>query len=150
MKFVEALGLTNKLVFDPELGVPPFSAVGDEMRGPRGLRYQTRSKVSRTTKGKSRTKKDSEVTQDGTLNSVALASESNGFSCFDELSRLSTLLKPMTITPHFVCPQPLDGARTHQNPLRMVPCLACPLRFDSHSAPKGVNRRSQSSRLLSG
>jgi len=47
------------------------------------LRNQTRSKVSKAAKGKSRTKKDSEVTQDGTLNSVALANESNGLSCFD-------------------------------------------------------------------
>jgi hypothetical protein len=84
MKFVEG-GVTDKLVFDPGLGLPPFFGGRERNARTWGLRNQTRSKAFGDGQRKITNEKgDSEVTQDGTFTSVALANESNGLSWFDE------------------------------------------------------------------
>ncbi len=77
--------MTNEIVFDPGLGFPPFSVVGDELQEPRGRTIKLGPSLRGQPKENHEREEDSEVTQVGTLNSGVLANESNGLSCFDEI-----------------------------------------------------------------
>ncbi len=85
MKSIGALeGLTNKLIFSPRLGLPPFSVVGDEPQDPRGCTIKL---------GPSPRGRPEEITNQKKIrkllkmapNSGALANEDSGLRCFDEI-----------------------------------------------------------------
>ncbi len=77
--------MTKEIVFDPGLGLPPFSVVGDELQEPRGCRIKLGPGPRGGQRKITNEKKIRKLLKMAPWILGALANESNGLSRFDEI-----------------------------------------------------------------